>query len=94
MTGPITEEAFDRLDDAEKLRRMEQALDWMNSRDRRIFLMHRVDDLSHHEIAEICRVSKEQVVQSMIRALAHLDAVLYNGFVPPMRKWWQFWKPR
>jgi DNA-directed RNA polymerase specialized sigma24 family protein len=85
---------FDDCDDAEKLRRMEEVVETMNRRDRRIFLMHRVDDLSYREIARICHISTAKVEQAMFRALTHMSQIWDEDYIAPVRKWWQFWSPR
>lgn len=54
----------------------ERAVDAMPFKTRRVFLMHRVDELSYREIHERLGISIATVEYHMMRALAHLAAVL------------------
>lgn len=54
----------------------ERAVDAMPFKTRRVFLMHRVDELSYREIHERLGISIATVEYHMMRALAHIAATL------------------
>ncbi len=54
----------------------EQAVDAMPFKTRRVFLMHRVDELSYREIHERLGISIATVEYHMMRALAHIATAL------------------
>jgi RNA polymerase sigma factor (sigma-70 family) len=54
----------------------EQAVDAMPFKTRRVFLMHRVDELSYRDIHERLGISIATVEYHMMRALAHIAAAL------------------
>lgn len=58
------------------MRAYDKALDSMPPKTRRVFLMHRVDELSHREIQVIVGISKATVEYHMIKALEHLSKEL------------------
>lgn len=55
---------------------LDRALDTMPEKTRRVFLMHRVDDLSYREIREIVGISASTVEYHMVKALAHLSEAM------------------
>lgn len=57
----------------------EQAVDAMPFKTRRVFLMHRVDELSYREIHERLGISIATVEYHMMRALAHIATVVETG---------------
>ena len=71
--------------DPEFLERLNQAIANLARRDRDIFLAHRVDGLSYHEIADGTGLSVRRVERHIARALYAIDRTL-DG--PPLR-WWQ-----
>lgn len=59
--------------EAADLRRLyEEAVDSLPEKTRRVFLMHRVDELSYREIHECLGISVATVEYHMINALAHI----------------------
>lgn len=58
------------------LKRYERALDSLSFKTRRIFLMHRVDDMTYSQIGDALDISIGTVEYHMGRALAHLDVAL------------------
>lgn len=55
----------------QRLRLLSQAIDELSPRCREIFLMHRLDGLSHAEIASRLGISRSAVEKHIMRALAH-----------------------
>ena len=80
--------------DRDLLRRLDHAADCMEPFDRLVFLCARVDGLSGRQIAEIHRVDMKEVEAAMVRALRVLADKMRADYVPPRRRWWQFWKWR
>ncbi|HET6523520.1 RNA polymerase sigma factor [Sphingopyxis sp.] len=64
------------LEAADLLRLYEQAVEAMPPKTRRVFLMHRVDELSYREIHERVGISVATVEYHMMKALAHIDRAL------------------
>jgi RNA polymerase sigma-70 factor (ECF subfamily) len=60
------------LEAADLLRLYESAVDSLPEKTRRIFLMHRVDELSYRDIHERLGISIATVEYHMIKALAHI----------------------
>lgn len=60
------------------LARYELALAGLSAKSRRIFLLHRVDELTYSQISEILEISIGTVEYHMGRALSHLDRALGN----------------
>lgn len=65
-----------RLEADDLLGLYERAVDAMPFKTRRVFLMHRVDELSYREIHERLGISIATVEYHMMRALAHIATVL------------------
>lgn len=55
------------------MRAFERATSTMPEKTRRVFLMHRVDELSYREIHEVLGISVATVEYHMMKALAHLS---------------------
>lgn len=72
--SPATQEW--NIDAADLLRLYEDAVDGMPPKTRRVFLMHRVDELSYREIHERVGISVATVEYHMMKALAQIDAAL------------------
>lgn len=60
------------LHEQDLMRAFESALDTMPAKTRRVFLMHRVDELSYRRISEVVGISVATVEYHMMKALAHL----------------------
>lgn len=60
------------LEAADLLRLYEDAVDQLPEKTRRVFLMHRVDELSYREIHERLEISIATVEYHMMKALAHI----------------------
>ncbi|BAT19320.1 MULTISPECIES: RNA polymerase sigma factor [Asaia] len=60
----------------EQLRRVRTAFNALDPRTARIFLMHRLDDLTYSQIAAALSLSVSTIEKSMARALAHLAMAL------------------
>ncbi|CDG39231.1 probable sigma-70 factor, ECF subfamily [Asaia bogorensis] len=60
----------------EQLRRVRTAFNALDPRTTRIFLMHRLDDLTYSQIASAFSLSVSTIEKSMARALAHLAMAL------------------
>jgi RNA polymerase sigma-70 factor (ECF subfamily) len=73
--------------DAELLRRLENAVGAMPRKQREIFLVHRLDDLSYAEIASRTGLSVRQVERHMAKALYKLCKQI-DGH--PL-SWWERW---
>lgn len=71
--APAQEQAIE-VDDL--LRRYRDALATLTPHTRRVFLMHRVDELTYREIARTLGISVATVEYHMSRALVHLDEAL------------------
>lgn len=67
------------LEAADLLRLYETAVDAMPPKTRRVFLMHRVDELSYREIHEALGISIATVEYHMMRALSHISKVVDGG---------------
>ena len=65
-----------QLEADDLLRLYEQAVDAMPFKTRRVFLMHRVDELSYREIHERLGISIATVEYHIMRALAHIATAL------------------
>lgn len=65
-----------RLEADDVLWLYERAVDSMPFKTRRVFLMHRVDELSYRDIHERLGISIATVEYHMMRALAHIAATL------------------
>lgn len=65
-----------RLEADDVLGLYERAVDAMPFKTRRVFLMHRVDELSYRDIHERLGISIATVEYHMMRALAHIAAAL------------------
>src|SRR3546814_7041403 len=61
------------------LRLYEEAVDAMPPKTRRVFLMHRVDELSYREIHECLGISIATVEYHMMRALGFIAKVVDGG---------------
>lgn len=64
------------LDEADLLRMYELALDALPAKTRRVFVMHRVEELTYREIHEQLGISMATVEYHMMKALVHLARVL------------------
>ena len=64
---------------ADLLRLYEAAVDALPPKPRRVFLMHRVDELSYREIHEALGISIATVEYHMMRALAQISKVVDEG---------------
>jgi RNA polymerase sigma-70 factor (ECF subfamily) len=73
--------------DAELLRRLEDAVASMPRKQREIFLAHRLDDMSYAEIARRTGLSVQQVERQMARAIYKLCKQMDGN---PLR-WWERW---
>lgn len=60
------------LEAADLLRLYEEAVDCLPEKTRRVFLMHRVDELSYREIHQRLGISIATVEYHMIKAIAHI----------------------
>ncbi|WP_281822307.1 RNA polymerase sigma factor [Sphingobium sp. BS19] len=60
------------LEAADLLRLYESAVETLPEKTRRVFLMHRVDDLSYREIHDRLGISIATVEYHMIKAIAHI----------------------
>ena len=67
------------LEAADLLRLYEAAVDALPPKTRRVFLMHRVDELSYREIHEALGISIATVEYHMMRALAQISKVVDSG---------------
>lgn len=67
------------IEAADLLRLYEEAVDAMPPKTRRVFLMHRVDELSYREIHEILGISIATVEYHMMKALRHISKVVDGG---------------
>ncbi len=70
------------------LRLYERAIDRLNEFDRRVFLGHRVEELSYRQLAERHGVSVHEIEQAMIRSLR----VIAQTVDRKNRRRWQFWR--
>jgi RNA polymerase sigma-70 factor (ECF subfamily) len=61
------------------LRLYEDAVDTLPEKTRRVFLMHRVDELSYREIHERLEISIATVEYHMMRALSHIALAVDAG---------------
>lgn len=60
------------------LARYELALESLGTKSSRIFLLHRVDELTYSQISDLLEISIGTVEYHMSRALSHLDLALGN----------------
>ena len=67
------------LDAADLLRLYEAAVDAMPPKTRRVFLMHRVDELTYREIHERLGISIATVEYHMMKALGQISMVVDSG---------------
>ena len=67
------------LEAADLLRLYEAAVDAMPPKTRRVFLMHRVDELSYREIHELLGISIATVEYHMMKALSQIAKVVDGG---------------
>lgn len=65
-------EQADAMEARELMERYERAIATMSEKTRRVFLMHRVDEMPHRDIAETLNISIATVEYHMTKALAHL----------------------
>lgn len=70
------------------LRLCERAIDRLDEFDRRVFLGHRVEELSYRQLAERHGVSVHEIEQAMIRSLR----VIVQTVDRKNRRRWQFWR--
>lgn len=77
---------------AQSAAEIERALRQLRKLERRIFLAHRLDELSYAEIASTTGLSVEQVERHMASAIAAIDRALCKPSHPrhPRRWWWPF----
>ncbi len=74
---PATQEW--NLEAADLLELYEKAVDAMPLKTRRVFLMHRVDELSYREIHEQLGISIATVEYHMMKALGQIAKVVDSG---------------
>lgn len=74
---PATQEW--NIEAADLLRLYEAAIDAMSPKTRRVFLMHRVDELSYREIHELLGISIATVEYHMMKALGQISKVVDSG---------------
>ncbi len=67
------------IEAADLLRLYETAVDAMPPKTRRVFLMHRVDELSYRQIHEALGISIATVEYHMMRALGHISKAVEAG---------------
>lgn len=67
------------IEAADLLRLYETAVDAMSPKTRRVFLMHRVDELSYREIHEVLGISIATVEYHMMKALSQISKVVDSG---------------
>ena len=67
------------LEAADLLRLYEAAVDAMPPKTRRVFLMHRVDELSYREIHEMLGISIATVEYHMMKALSQISKAVDGG---------------
>lgn len=67
------------IEAADLLRLYESAVDAMPPKTRRVFLMHRVDELSYREIHELLGISIATVEYHMMKALGQISKVVDSG---------------
>lgn len=67
------------IEAADLLRLYEEAVAAMPAKTRRVFLMHRVDELSYREIHEILGISIATVEYHIMRALKHISKAVDSG---------------
>lgn len=70
------------------LRLYERAIDRLDEFDRRVFLGHRIEELSYRQLAERHGVSIHEIEQAMIRSLR----VIVQTVDRKNRRRWQFWR--
>ncbi len=70
------------------LRLYERAVDRLDEFDRRVFLGHRVEELTYRQLAERHGVSVHEIEQAMIRSLR----VIAQTVDRKNRRRWQFWR--
>ena len=68
--------------------KLEAALAKLPPFTRSVFLAHRLDDLTHTEIATITGVSVRRIEREMARALVAIDRALSDG--PRRSQWWRW----
>ncbi len=73
---PVSPDQESAIAVADLMHRYERALATLTPRTRRVFLMHRLDDMSYVEIARRLDITVATVEYHMGRALTHLDTVL------------------
>jgi RNA polymerase sigma factor (sigma-70 family) len=61
------------LEASDLLRLYENAVDTLPEKTRRVFLMHRVDEMSYRQIHERLEISVATVEYHMVKALAHIS---------------------
>jgi RNA polymerase sigma-70 factor (ECF subfamily) len=71
-TVPSSHDPHALLEDRESLRAVGRALAAMNPRRRRIFLLHRAENLTYAEVAETVGMSEKGVKKQMAKALVEL----------------------
>ena len=79
----------ERLDDAEILSRLEQAMRTVPRQTRDVFLAHRLDGMPYSEIAERTGLSVLVVERHVARAIAAIDRSLNR---PPPRRWQRWFR--
>lgn len=70
------------------LRIYERAVDRLDEFDRRVFLGHRVEELTYRQLAERHGVSVHEIEQAMIRSLRLIAQTVDKK----NRRRWQFWQ--
>ena len=70
------------------LRLYERAVDRLDEFDRRVFLGHRVEELTYRQLAERHGVGVHEIEQAMIRSLR----VIAQTVDRKNRRRWQFWR--
>lgn len=73
--------------DAELLRRLEEAVAAMPRKQREIFLAHRLDEMSYAEISRRTGLSVKQVERQMARAIYKLCKQMDGHSL----SWWERW---
>jgi len=66
--APTAEESMAR---EQRLRLLARAIDELPARRREVFLLHKIDGLSHGEVARRLGISRSMVEKHVMRALAH-----------------------
>ena len=70
--GEVDDDPYRLLENRQSLRAIEAALSTMNPRRRRIFLLHRLEQLTYAEIGQVVGMSEKGVKKQMAKALVEL----------------------